>query len=141
MSCSRASTTITEREPLVFDAGPAQVRRLAIVSGAGADYLAEAAAAGADALLTGEPAERAMAQARESGLHFIAAGHYATETFGIRRLGEHLAERFGLRAGLSRRSQPRVSVTPIGGVQRRNRVGRRSAMARRPRKPKARVSV
>ena len=67
------------------------------MSGAGAGHLTEAAAAGADALLTGEPAERVMAQARESGLHFIAAGHYATETHGIRRLGEHLAERFGLR--------------------------------------------
>jgi putative NIF3 family GTP cyclohydrolase 1 type 2 len=73
------------------------VRRLAIVSGAGADFLAEAGAASADALLTGEPAERTMAQAREAGIHFIAAGHYATETFGVRHLGERLAERFGLR--------------------------------------------
>jgi dinuclear metal center YbgI/SA1388 family protein len=88
---------ITAREPLVFDAGPERVRRLAIVSGAGADYSADAAAAGADALLTGEPAERSMGQARELGLHLIAAGHYATETFGIRRLGEYLAERFELR--------------------------------------------
>jgi dinuclear metal center YbgI/SA1388 family protein len=88
---------ITSREPLVFDAGPDRVRRIAIVSGAGADYLADAAAAGAEALLTGEPAERTMALARESGVHFIAAGHYATETFGVRRLGEHLAERFGVR--------------------------------------------
>jgi dinuclear metal center YbgI/SA1388 family protein len=87
----------TDREPLVFDAGPARVRRLAIVSGAGSDYAADAAAAGADALLTGEPAERSMAQAREVGLHLIAAGHHATETFGVRRLGEHLAERFELR--------------------------------------------
>jgi dinuclear metal center YbgI/SA1388 family protein len=88
---------VTGREPLVFDAGPARVRRLAIVSGAGADYTTDAAAAGADALLTGEPAERSMALARESGVHLIAAGHYATETFGVRRLGEHLAERFELR--------------------------------------------
>ena len=57
----------TAREPLVFDAGPPRVRTLAIVSGAGADYLAEAAAAGADALLTGEAAERTMAHAREAG--------------------------------------------------------------------------
>jgi dinuclear metal center YbgI/SA1388 family protein len=88
---------VTSREPLVFDSGPAQVRRVAIVSGAGSDFLADAQAAGADAFLTGEPAERAMAQARESGLHFIAAGHYATETFGVRRLGERVAERFDLR--------------------------------------------
>jgi dinuclear metal center YbgI/SA1388 family protein len=88
---------VTAREPLVFSSGPERVRRVAIVSGAGADFLAEAGAAGADALLTGEPAERTMAQARESGLHFIAAGHYATETFGVRHLGEHLARRFELR--------------------------------------------
>jgi dinuclear metal center YbgI/SA1388 family protein len=88
---------ITSREPLVFFSGPPRVRSLAIVSGAGADFLAEASAAGADALLTGEPAERTMAQAREAGLHFIAAGHYATETFGVKHLGERLARRFELR--------------------------------------------
>jgi dinuclear metal center YbgI/SA1388 family protein len=87
----------TAREPLHFDAGPAQVKRLAIVTGAGAGYLGEAAAAGAQAFITGEPAERSMAEARELGMHFIAAGHYATETLGIRRLGEHVAERFELR--------------------------------------------
>jgi dinuclear metal center YbgI/SA1388 family protein len=88
--------TLTAREPLVFEAGPERVRRLAIVSGAGADYLADARLAGADALLTGEVAERSMALAREYGLHLIAAGHHATETFGVSRLGEHLAQRFGL---------------------------------------------
>jgi dinuclear metal center YbgI/SA1388 family protein len=88
---------ITAREPLVFDFGPALVRRVAIVSGGGADYLADAIAAGADAFLTGEPAERVMAQAQEAGIHFIAAGHYATETLGVRALGEHLGARFGVR--------------------------------------------
>jgi dinuclear metal center YbgI/SA1388 family protein len=88
--------TLTAREPLSFDAGPSRVHTLAIVSGAGASYLDEAIAKGADAFLTGEPAERAMTQAREAPVHFIAAGHYATETFGVRRLGEHLAERFGV---------------------------------------------
>lgn len=89
--------TSTAREPLVFDAGPARVRALAVVTGAGADYVHEAVAAGADAFITGEPAERVMAQAREARVHFIAAGHYATETFGVRRLGELVAERFGVR--------------------------------------------
>ena len=88
---------LTEREPLVFDAGSPRVRTLAIVSGAGTDYLAEASQAGADALLTGEPTERAMAEARELDVRLIAAGHYATETLGVRALGEHLAERHGLR--------------------------------------------
>jgi dinuclear metal center YbgI/SA1388 family protein len=89
-------TTLTERIPLVFDAGPEQVSSVAIVSGAGNDYLADAVAAGADAFLTGEPAERVMSESREGSIHFIAAGHYATETFGVRRLGEHLSERFGV---------------------------------------------
>jgi dinuclear metal center YbgI/SA1388 family protein len=84
------------REPLVFDAGPERIRRLAIVTGAGSDYLADAVAAHADALLTGEPAERVMTAAKEAQIHFIAAGHYATETFGVQALGRHLAETFGL---------------------------------------------
>jgi dinuclear metal center YbgI/SA1388 family protein len=88
---------LTAREPLAFEYGPPLVRCLGIVTGGGADHLSDAIAAGADAFLTGEPAERVMAQAREAGVHFIAAGHYATETFGVRRLGEHLNERFGVR--------------------------------------------
>jgi dinuclear metal center YbgI/SA1388 family protein len=89
--------SVTNRQPLVFNSGPPRVRRLAIVSGAGADYIADAADAGADALLTGELAERSMALARESHIHLIGAGHYATETFGVRHLGETLAAQFGLR--------------------------------------------
>jgi dinuclear metal center YbgI/SA1388 family protein len=87
---------LTGREPLAFLDGPTRVRRIGIVSGGGADYLGDAVAAGHDAFLTGEPAERVMTHAREEGIHFIAAGHYATETFGVRRLGELLAERFGV---------------------------------------------
>lgn len=84
------------REPLVFDAGPELVHSIGVISGAGASSVADAAAAGLDAFLTGEPAEHVMADAREAGVHFIAAGHYATETFGIRRIGELVAERFGV---------------------------------------------
>src|SRR3954468_10508643 len=87
----------TEREPLAFTDGPDRVRTVGIVSGAGADYLEDAIAAGLDAFVTGEPIERAMARAREAGVHFLAAGHYATETFGVRRLGDLLAARFGVR--------------------------------------------
>jgi dinuclear metal center YbgI/SA1388 family protein len=86
----------TGREPLVFDAGPPEVRRIAIVSGGAASRLGQAVAEGYDAFLTGEPKENVMADAREAGIHFIAAGHYATETFGVRRLGELLAEQFGI---------------------------------------------
>jgi dinuclear metal center YbgI/SA1388 family protein len=88
---------LTQREPLVFAAGPAEVKRLGIVSGSAADTLTEAIDLGLDAFLTGEPAERIMAIAQEGGVTFLAAGHYATETFGIRALGEHLAEQFGVR--------------------------------------------
>jgi dinuclear metal center YbgI/SA1388 family protein len=86
----------TGRAPLVFDAGPPEIRRIAIVSGGAASRLDQAIAEGYDAFLTGEPKENVMADAREAGIHFIAAGHYATETFGVRRLGELLAERFGI---------------------------------------------
>jgi dinuclear metal center YbgI/SA1388 family protein len=89
-------TALTEREPLVLREGPEQVRRIGIVSGAGADYTAEAAALGLDAFLTGEPAERVAAVAREEGITFIAAGHHATETFGVRRLGDLLAQELQL---------------------------------------------
>jgi dinuclear metal center YbgI/SA1388 family protein len=87
---------VTGRAPLVFDDGPHRVRSLGIVSGGAAGDLETAIAAGLDGFLTGEPSEPAMTTAREAGVHFIAAGHYATETFGVRRLGELLAERFGV---------------------------------------------
>ncbi|CAA9498499.1 MAG: GTP cyclohydrolase 1 type 2 homolog YbgI [uncultured Solirubrobacteraceae bacterium] len=87
---------LTGREPLSFLAGPERVRAIGIVSGAGADYLGDAVSAGLDAFLTGEPAERVMTHAREEAIHFLAAGHYATETFGVRRLGDLLAERFAI---------------------------------------------
>ena len=86
----------TGREPLAFTDGPDPVRTIAIVSGAGADHLEDAIAEGLDAFVTGEPAERSMARAREAEVHFLAAGHYATETFGVRALGDWLAERFGI---------------------------------------------
>ena len=84
------------REPLVFDAGPATVHAVGFVSGAGAGEIHEAVRLGLDALVTGEPAEHAMADAREGGIHFLAAGHYATETLGVQRLGELVGERFGV---------------------------------------------
>jgi len=87
---------VTDRPPLAFEAGPPRVRTLGIVSGAAAGTLSEAIDLGLDAFLTGEPKEHVMAEAREGGIHFIAAGHYATETLGIRRLGELVAERFGV---------------------------------------------
>lgn len=90
--CTRA----LEREPLVFDSGPDEIRTVGIVSGGGASSLGEAIDRGLDAFLTGEPSEPGMADSREAGVNFIAGGHWATETFGVRRLGELLAAGFGV---------------------------------------------
>ena len=84
------------QEPFAWEAGPRRCARLGVVSGGGDFAFAEAIALGLDAFVTGEPSEPAMADAREAGVHFVAGGHYATETFGVRRLGDLLADRFGI---------------------------------------------
>jgi dinuclear metal center YbgI/SA1388 family protein len=84
------------QDPLVFDSGPERISSVGIVTGGGAFAIHEAGPLGLDALVTGEPSEPVMGEAREYGVHFLAGGHYATETFGIRRLGELVAERFSV---------------------------------------------
>ena len=81
---------------LVFPEGPTDLARAAIVSGGAARYLPDAAAAGYDLYLTGEAAEPTLHTARELGITFVAAGHYATEKLGVQALTARLAERFGL---------------------------------------------
>ena len=76
---------------------------------AAASRLDQAVAEGYDAFLTGEPKENVMADAREAGIHFIAAGHYATETFGVRRLGDWLARPFRRRHTLGRHPESGLS--------------------------------
>ncbi len=89
--------TATERsDVLAFLDGPDRIRTIGICSGAAAGDLPEAVALGLDAFLTGEPAERCLAIAREYGIHFLAAGHHATERLGVQRLGELLAAEFGV---------------------------------------------
>jgi dinuclear metal center YbgI/SA1388 family protein len=87
---------ITGREPQIFDGGPEQIERIAIITGGGAKLIRDAAAQGYHAYITGEPAEPTHHLARELGIHFLAGGHYATETFGIKALAEKLADRFSL---------------------------------------------
>ena len=87
---------VSGQAPLVQGAGPDRVRRLGIVSGSGADHVYDAARLSIDALLTGETREHIMGDATELGVHVLAAGHYATETLGIRRLGDLVADRFGV---------------------------------------------
>ena len=82
--------------PIAFPGGPERVRTLAICSGRPGGIALEAAATGADALLTGEPQEDFRALARELGISIVCAGHHATETLGVRAAGELVSERFGV---------------------------------------------
>jgi dinuclear metal center YbgI/SA1388 family protein len=84
------------REPLVFAHGPERVERVAISTGAAGHDLLEAAHEGYDLFLTGEAEEPTLQTARELGIHFVAAGHHATERLGVQALARELAERFSL---------------------------------------------
>jgi dinuclear metal center YbgI/SA1388 family protein len=84
------------RTPLVVGETDKIVARIAWCSGGAQGYFEQAAASGVDAYLTGEASEHNVHFARESGVGFIAAGHHATERYGIQALGEHLAAHFGL---------------------------------------------
>ncbi len=86
----------TGRPPQVFDGGPERIERVAVMTGGAARLVRDAAAAGYDAFVTGEPAEPTLHLARELEIHFLAGGHYATETFGIKALAEKLASAFSL---------------------------------------------
>ena len=79
----------------VLDFGPERIERVAIVTGSGADWLDEAVAAEADALITGEGKQQVYHEAREAGITLFLAGHYATETFGVRSL-QSLTEEWGV---------------------------------------------
>ncbi len=76
--------------------GPQRVSTVAILSGFGADHVAEARALGADTYLTGETSHANYWAAADHGLTVIYAGHYATETVGVQALGRHLAQKFGI---------------------------------------------
>lgn len=84
------------RWPLMVGEGPGEIRRIAWCSGAAQKLLPAAAALGVDAYLSGEISEQSTHEARELGIHYLAAGHHATERGGVRALGERLAVRFGI---------------------------------------------
>lgn len=86
-----------DRTPLVVGDATAEITKVAWCTGAAQDVLEQAIELGVDAFLTGEVSERTVHLARESGVAFIAAGHHATERYGVQALGEHLASHFGLR--------------------------------------------
>jgi len=92
-----AALTRAIGEPLgSVRAGDRPVRRVAVVSGAAGDLLGEAAEAGVDLLVTGEPDHTAAVTARDAGIHLAFFGHHATERFGILALAEVLHRRFDL---------------------------------------------
>lgn len=84
------------RQPLHVAAGEEPIARVAWCTGAAQRFIGEAAALGVAAYVSGEISEPTAHEAREYGLHYFAAGHHATERGGVRALGEHLAQRYGL---------------------------------------------
>ena len=91
----RIATAVGREALRVGPAGP--LRRVAWCTGAAQGMIEQAAVAGYDAFISGEISEQTLHQANELGITYFAAGHHATETFGVRRLGDVLAERFGVR--------------------------------------------
>lgn len=78
--------------------GPATIRTVGVVSGGGEGELPQAAALGLDAFVSGEGGLQAYNAAKQGRIHAYFAGHYATETFGVKSLGRLVAERFGVEA-------------------------------------------
>jgi dinuclear metal center YbgI/SA1388 family protein len=84
------------RKPLLELGHERPIKRIAWCTGGAQSYIEKAAAAGVDAYLSGEVSEPTILAARELGIHYIAAGHHATERYGIQALAGNLAEKFGL---------------------------------------------
>ena len=82
--------------PRLLPFGPERVRRVGIVTGAGGSLIPQAAAAGLDTFVTGEGPHWTFFDAEELGINVFYAGHYATETVGVKALGAHVAAKFGL---------------------------------------------
>ncbi len=91
--------TITEklgRAPLLIGDAARPLQRIAWCTGGAQGLFEQAIALGVDAYLSGEISEQTVHLARESGVAYIAAGHHATERYGVQALGAHLAQRFGV---------------------------------------------
>lgn len=84
------------REPKVIPGGPSHVRRVGIVTGGAGSMIPQAREEGLDTFITGEGAHHTYHLATELGVNVLYAGHYATETFGVEALAEHVADRFGV---------------------------------------------
>lgn len=91
----RRVTAALGRKPLMIE-GSELIKRIAWCTGGAQGYIDQAVAAGVDAYLTGEVSEPTVHIARENGLSFFAAGHHATERYGVQALGDYLAKRFAV---------------------------------------------
>jgi dinuclear metal center YbgI/SA1388 family protein len=89
-------TSLLGGAPRLLPFGPERARRLGIVTGAAGSLIGQAAAAGLDTYITGEGPHHTFFDAEELGLNVFYAGHYATETVGVKALAEHLRTRFDL---------------------------------------------
>ncbi len=94
---SRLSIAL-HREPLhIGDNAPAEIKTIGWCTGGGQDFIELAAHKGLDAFISGEISERTVHTARElGGIHYFSAGHHATERYGIKSLGEWLADEHAL---------------------------------------------
>ena len=100
MSAAKLTAQISrqlERQPLHIAGRASTIKTIAWCTGAAQDYFDEAVSLGVDAYITGEVSEQTTHIARETGIHFFAAGHHATERYGVQALGDHLAEKFGVK--------------------------------------------
>lgn len=84
------------RQPLHIAAGPARIQRVAWCTGGAQGFIEQAASQGVDAYISGEISEPTVHIARECGLHYFAAGHHATERYGVQALGDWCAEHLGV---------------------------------------------
>lgn len=85
------------RIPVVVASGPSKISSVAWCTGAAQNQIELAAEWGFDAFISGEISESTTHYARELGIHYFSAGHHATERYGVKALGDHLAAKFGLR--------------------------------------------
>ncbi|MCH8536395.1 MAG: Nif3-like dinuclear metal center hexameric protein [Alkalimonas sp.] len=95
-SVSRQLQLALGRDVLCHAAGEQLINQVAWCTGGGQGYIDVAAAAGAQLFITGEVSEQTIHSSRELGIHFIAAGHHATERYGVKALGEWLASQTGI---------------------------------------------
>lgn len=93
--CMKATAAAVGREPTLCPAGSELLGKIAVITGGAGSEVGKIAALGFDAFITGEGPHWSYIEAEERGMNVIYAGHYATETFGVKSLGDWVGQRFG----------------------------------------------